>query len=147
MALALVAALATAAGIDPVASRIGFALRTRWGQSLQGRFPDPHGEVAELGDGRHQVRLQLSTRTVEILGHASYTRFTRGSGFFDAARYPQMEFVSDPYPADLLRTGGALPGLLSIRNVRRREVFTISPATPYTSAVIIAGRAKPAQAR
>ena len=129
MALALVAALATAAGIDPVASRIGFTLKTRWGQPLHGRFPEPHGEVAELGDGRHQVRLQLSTRTVEIVDHASYTRFTRGSGFFDADHFPQMEFVSDPYPVELLRSGGALPGLLTIRNVRHHEVFTISAST------------------
>ncbi|MEO7258217.1 MAG: YceI family protein [Luteimonas sp.] len=128
-ALAAVAALAAAAEIDPLASRIGFTLKTRWGQSLEGRFPDPHGEVAELGDGRHQVRLRLSARTVEIVDHASYTRFTRGPGFFDAEHYPQVEFVSDAYAPELLRSGGALPGLLTIRNVRHREVFTVSPAT------------------
>lgn len=134
MMLALVAALlipepASAAEIDPVASHMGFTLTTRWGQPLQGRFPDAHGEVAELGDGRHQVRLQLSTRTVEIVDHSAYTRFTRGSSFFDAAHYPQMEFISDAYTPELLRRGGALPGVLTIRAVHRREVFTISPAT------------------
>lgn len=129
LGIALVAALATAAEIDPVASRIGFTLKTRWGQPLQGRFPDAHGEVAELGDGRHQVRLRLSTRSVEIVDHAAYTRFTRGSGFFDAAHYPQMEFVSDAYAPELLRSGGALPGVLTIRDVRHREVFTITPTT------------------
>lgn len=128
VALALFAALATAAEIDPVASRIGFTLKTRWGQSLQGRFPDARGEIAELDDGRHQVRLQLSTRTVEILDHASYTRLTRGTSFFDAAHYPQMEFISDAYAPELLRSGGALPGVLIIRDIRHREVFTISPA-------------------
>ena len=134
MALALVAALlvaesASAAEIDPVASHIGFTLSTRWGQSLQGRFLDARGEVAELGDGRHQVRLQLSTRTVEIVDHSAYTRYTRSSSFFDAAHYPQMEFTSDAYPSELLHRGGVLPGMLTIRDVHRREVFTISPAT------------------
>ena len=95
--LLLAASLACATELDPVASQIGFTLRTRWGQSLQGRFPDARGEVAELADGRHQVRLQLSTRSVEILGHPSYTRLTRGDGFFDAERYPQVDFVSEAY--------------------------------------------------
>lgn len=128
IALALCATMANAARIDPVASRIGFTLTTRWGQVLEGRFSDAQGEVAVLRDGRHQVRLQLATRTVEILGHDSYTRLTRGEGFFDAAEYPWVQFVSDAYSSDLLRDGGPLPGVLTIRNVRRREVFTISPS-------------------
>jgi len=127
--LLLAASLACATELDPVASQIGFTLKTRWGQSLQGRFPKASGEVAELADGRHQVRLQLSARSVEIVGHPSYTNLTRGDGFFDAEHYPQIEFVSDAYTPQLLHHGGALHGVLTIRDVRRREVFTISPAT------------------
>ena len=127
--LLLAASLGCATELDPVASQIGFTLKTRWGQALHGRFPDARGEVAELADGRHQVRLQLSARSVEILGHPGYTRLTRGDGFFDAEQFPQVEFVSDAYTPALLRSGGALPGVLTIRDVRRREVFTISPAT------------------
>lgn len=124
----LAAGAASGADIDPVASHIGFTLRTRWGQVLEGRFPDARGEVAELPDGRHQVRLQLSARSVEIVDHASYTRLTRGGGFFDVARFPLVEFVSDMYSPELLRSGGRLSGTLTIRNVQHREVFTISPA-------------------
>jgi polyisoprenoid-binding protein YceI len=125
--LALGMAVAVAAEIDPTATRIGFTLQTRWGQSLQGYFPDPRGEVSELPDGRHQVHLQLKTATVQIVGHPSYTRFTRGSGFFDAAEYPRVEFLSDAYAPALLRDGGELKGMLTIRDIRHREVFTISP--------------------
>lgn len=124
----LLTTLASAAEIDPVASRIGFTLKTRWGQTLQGRFPDTQGEVAERGDGRHQVRLRLASNTVEILDHPGYTRMTRGSGFFDATDYPHVDFLSDPYPPELLRHGGAMPGMLTIRGVRHREAFTIQPA-------------------
>ena len=115
--------------IDPATSQIGFTLTTRWGQTLQGRFPHYEGEVAGIGDGRHQVRLRLSTHDVEIVGHSTYTRLTRGSGFFDAEHYPQVEFVSDAYPAALLRSGGRLTGTLNIRGIRRHEVFVVSPAT------------------
>ena len=127
--LLLVVSLACATELDPVASKIGFTLKTRWGQLLHGSFPEARGEVAELADGRHQVRLQLSARSVEIVGHSSYTRLTRGDGFFDAERYPQVEFVSDAYTPQLLRSGGPLPGVLTIRDVRHREVFTIEPAS------------------
>lgn len=127
--LVLAGQVALAAEIDPAASLIGFRLTTRWGQVLQGRFPESGGVVEQLADGRHQVRLKLSTRTVEIVGHSAYTRMARGRGFFDAPEFPQIEFVSEPYAPDLLRHGGTLPGMLSIRDVRRREVFTIEPAT------------------
>ncbi|MFS8063270.1 MAG: YceI family protein [Luteimonas sp.] len=115
--------------IDPSVSQIGFTLTTRWGQTLQGRFPHYQGEVADAGDGRHEVRLRLSTRDVEIIGHPSYSRLTRGSGFFDAKHFPQVEFISDAYPPALLRSGGAMTGTLSIRGIRRHEVFVVSPAT------------------
>ena len=129
LVLALASAPARAVDIDPATSAIGFRLFTRWGQTLQGRFPDSGGVVEHLADGRHQVRLRLSTRTVEIVGHSAYTRMARGRGFFDAADYPQIEFVSEPYTPELLQRGGPLPGTLSIRDVQRREVFTIEPAT------------------
>ena len=114
--------------IDPATSKIGFTLTTRWGQSLLGHFPDPRGDITELPDGRHRVHLELATGTVEIVGHPSYTRFTRGSGFFDATDYPRVDFLSDAYDPALLKKGGPLTGMLTIRNVRRREMFTISPS-------------------
>lgn len=129
LGLALAGPLARAADIDPSTSQIGFRLTTRWGQTLQGRFPDSGGVVEELADGRHQVRLRLATRSVEIVGHSAYTRMARGRGFFDASDFPLVEFVSEPYAPELLRHGGPLPGTLSIRDVRRREIFVIEPAS------------------
>jgi polyisoprenoid-binding protein YceI len=126
----MLASLAAAAGeIDADASRIGFNLQTSWGQVLEGRFPSIRGVVDDLGDGRHRVRLVLSTRDVEIVGHPGYTRFTRGSGFFDAEHWPQAEFLSDPYPPSLLRDGGRLGGTLRMRGVQRQEVFEVDPTT------------------
>lgn len=129
-ALLLAAAtLAAAAEIDGAASQAGFSLQTRWGQTLQGRFPSVRGEVDALADGRRRVRLELATGDVEILGHPGYTRFTRGQGFFAAARWPQVEFLSDPYPPALLQHGGTLGGSLRIRGIARHTVFLIEPAT------------------
>lgn len=125
---ACLSAVASAANVDAAASQIGFTLKTRWGQTLQGVFPRYEGEIATLADGRHQVRLRLSTRAVEIIGNPGYTRLTRGPGFFDAERYASVVFVSDAYPAELMRSGGPLAGELTIRGRQQREVFTLRPA-------------------
>lgn len=132
--LALLAACAGAfaqvpvAAIDP-GTRCEFALTTRWGRDLQGRFGQAAGEVEELADGRRQVRLRIDARSVEIVGHARYTAITRGPRFFDVARYPDLQFSSDPYPPQLLRDGGALHGVLRIHGVQRRARFQLQPAT------------------
>lgn len=119
---------ARASGFDAAASRVGFTLHTRWGQALEGGFPTFSGQVDDLGGGAHRVRLVLMAGDVEIVGHPGYTRFARGPGFFDARRYPQVEFLSDPYGQELLRNGGVLGGLLRIRGVQRRERFSVEPA-------------------
>lgn len=118
-------AAAKAADIDPEHTRIGFTLKTRWGQVLQGRFPRYSGRIETLEDGRHRVRLRFSAREVEIVGHPNYTGMTRGRGFFEADRFPDVEFVSDPYASALIADGGKLTGELTIRDVKRRETFVI----------------------
>lgn len=115
-------------GVIDSASRFGFELSTRWGQRLQGRFPQAEGEVLERPDGLREVRLRVDARSVEIVGHPRFTAITRGPRFFDAERYPELQFASDPYPEALLRSGGDLPGVLRIHGVQRREHFRLQPA-------------------
>ncbi len=129
LVLALACAAAGANEIDSAKSRFEFKLQTRWGKSFMGRFPRAEGTVSTLPDGRQQVRLQLDTRAVEMVGSQRYTEFSRGEKFFDAVRYPEIEFVSDPYPDTLLQNGGDLAGQLTLRGVSRREVFVVAPAT------------------
>lgn len=114
--------------IDVDASAAGFTLRTRWGQVLEGRFPEYVGVVAAMPGGELQVRMVLDARQVEIVGHPRYTRITRDEGFFHARRWPEVELQSDPFPPGFLREGGALAGIVGIRGLRRVEVFTIAPA-------------------
>jgi len=110
--------------VDP-ASRFEFRLHTRWGQVLQGRFPQVEGEIIALADGRRQVRFRIDARAIEIVDSPRYTEITRGPRFFDVARYPQIEFVSDPYSSQLPHAGGPLDGELRMHGVRRREHFLL----------------------
>ncbi len=120
---------AYATEIDTQNTRIGFTLKTRWGQVLRGRFPHYSGRIETLEDGRYRVRLLLSAKDVEIVDHPSYTGMTRGRGFFEADRFPEVEFVSEPYASPLVADGGKLAGQLTIRDVTRRETFTVEPST------------------
>lgn len=114
--------------IDPVRSRFGFELRTRWGQRVSGAFPRYDGEVVRLPDGRQQVRIRLATADVVVAGSERYTALARGENFFDAQRYPMIEFVSEPHPRRLARDGGRLRGVLTLHGVRRHETFVLQPA-------------------
>jgi len=115
------------ATLEPT-SRFEFSMHTRWGQELVGRFHDTAGEVVALADGKRQVVLSLATSTVEIIDHSRYTRFARGPRFFDAERFPQVVFVSEPYSAELLTTGGEMYGKLRMHGIERRERFVVAPA-------------------
>lgn len=125
---AVLAAPAAAQEFDPARSRIEFDVRTRVGMLVRGQFPRYEGRVEHLPDGRRRVRVRLSAADVAVAGPPRYTALARGPQLFDAARHPWIEFVSAPYPADLARTGGALPGRLALRGAAREERFTLSPA-------------------
>lgn len=120
-------AASPATTIDP-GSRVEFTLHTRWGQTLHGRFPAVAGRIEQGADGRRRVRIVLDATVVDIDDHPRYTRFARGPSFFDVARHPTVEFVSEPYPERLLHEGGALTGELFLHGVRRRERFVIVPS-------------------
>mgnify|MGYP003434909908 FL=1 len=126
---AATALTAHATEIDPQHTRIGFTLKTRWGQVLRGQFPRYSGRIETLDDGRHRVHLRMSAKDVDIVGHSNYTEMTRGRGFFEADRFPDVEFVSEPYLSALIAQGGKLAGELTIRDVSRRETFVIEPST------------------
>lgn len=140
IALAL-AGPAAAQAFDPARSRIEFDVRTRLGPLVHGDFPAFEGRVETLPDGRHRVHLRLDARAVRVVDSPRYTALARGPQLFDAARHPWVEFVSEPYPADLARSGGALPGRLRMRGVERAERFELDPApcaTPGTGCTVLA---------
>jgi polyisoprenoid-binding protein YceI len=119
---------ASSRAFDRQHTRFGFELRTRWGQRVSGVFPQYEGEVSTLADGRHRVRIVLRTAGVVVTGSDRYTALARGPSFFDAQHYPTIDFVSEPHPDTLIRTGGRMRGRLSMHGVTRMETFTISRA-------------------
>jgi polyisoprenoid-binding protein YceI len=114
--------------LDKLHTQLGFELSTRWGQTLEGQFPRYDGAVTVLPDGRHQVSLRLYTADVQIADHVRYAQWARGRSFFDADKWPEVVFISHPYDAAVLRSGGQIAGELVIRGIRRPETLTVQPA-------------------
>lgn len=120
--------MACAQSFDPQHTRIGFELRTRWGQPLAGVFPRYEGAVRRLAGGEQQVSLRLASGDVSIVGYPRYTEIARGTRFFDARRHPWISFTSEPYAPELLRRGGRLKGTLRIHGIAQDETFLVEPA-------------------
>lgn len=124
---ALVPPAQAQATIDPARSWLGFEVYTRFGQRIAGEFPQFEGVVEPLPDGRQRVRLRVATGGAVIPDRPRYTSWMRGASFFDTVRHPSMEFVSEPYAADLLRDGGPLRGRLTLRGVTRPQRLHVLP--------------------
>ena len=114
--------------LDTQHSRIGFEVRTRFGQRIEGVFPRFEGRIEILSDGRHQVHLKMFTRSVVIPGKDRYTGWMRGEEFFDAGRHPVVEFDSLPYWPDTVADGGDIDGRLTLRGVSHPETLRVEKA-------------------
>ncbi len=116
------------ATLNTAQSWLGFEVFTRFGQRVAGEFPHFEGMIETLPDGHHQVRLRVAMAEAVIPERPRYTAWMRGASFFDAGRHPWMEFVSDPYAPELLRTGGPLRGELALRGVTRPQRLDVLPS-------------------
>ncbi len=130
--LLLLLAIAPAAAAQQLAfdvehSRFGFEIRTRFGQKIEGLFPRFEGHITVLPDGRQQVRLRMFSQYVEIPDKPRYTGWMRGEDFFDAERYPVVEFNSVPYVPGLVEKGGVVQGTLTLRGITRPETLRVMP--------------------
>lgn len=112
--------------IDTARSQFGFEIRTRFGQKVEGVFPRFDAWTTQLPDGRHQVRLRMYAQYVEIPEKPRYTAWMRGEDFFDVARYPLVEYESDPYWPEVILNGGDVQGRLTIRGISRPETLRLA---------------------
>lgn len=119
---------ATPLRLDTARTAFGFEVRTRLGQRIVGVFPRFEGRIEVLSDGRHQVHLKMYTRSVEIPGKRRYTEWMRGEDFFDAGRYPVVEFDSLPYYPAAIKNGGDIHGRLVLRGISHPETLRVEPA-------------------
>lgn len=103
--------------VDPIASEASFAVRVLLVRKIQGEFHPLQGFVhRDLDTGMADVEVRIDTRGLKM-ENAGHAEWARSDEFFDATRYPSIHFQSAPFELDMLRRGGRLSGMLTLRGV------------------------------
>lgn len=114
--------------LDPAQSAADFEIRAMWMFDVAGRF----GAVTGSVDIDHDARTARVHARIDVRGVAmrreSYEDWVKSAEFFDAARYPFVEFVSEPFPLATLDLGGDILGNLTLRGVTRPMSLRLRPS-------------------
>ncbi|GAB3790898.1 YceI family protein [Dyella agri] len=127
--------------IDSAHSQATFSTHLLWREIL-GRFSRIDGT---LRDGPQAGSVVVDAR-IDVASLSADTPASRrrmlAPEFFDAAQFPLIHFVSDPFPLATLERGGALPGRLSLRGVTAPVRFTLQPlhCAPAACRVVLVGQ-------
>lgn len=113
--------------VDPAHSHAEFGVRVLWFGKIVGRLDDLQGTLdLDRRGGVATVDVHVAAAAVRM-DDRRYADWARGPDFFDAARHPQIRFVSQPFPLDRLQQGGALEGTLTLRGISRPVRFELLP--------------------
>lgn len=124
-AAALPLAAAEHVALDPQRSSAEFEIRAMWMFDIAGRFGAVGGEVEIDHEARSaRVRARIDVAGVRMR-RASYEEWVKSPEFFDAARYPQIVFESEPFPLATLDIGGDIVGTLSLRGSTQPMRFAL----------------------
>jgi len=113
--------------IDPAHSRVSFTV-TKWGfVEVEGRFYDFSGSVAYDPARPERSRVDWRVRVASVrTGAANRDEALQQAEYFDAARFPEIRFVSDT-----VRAGASgqldVTGRLTIRDVTRPLTVRATP--------------------
>jgi polyisoprenoid-binding protein YceI len=145
LAALLAAALAAHAApsrtwhIQSPPSYADFGVRLLWLHTIRGRFERITGVLQPDADGRLVVDARVAMDSL-AMDSPRLRRWVLEEEFFDAARYPTMQFVSVPVPRAMLDEGGTLEGRLTLRGVTRPVRFELLPARCTADACMIQAR-------
>lgn len=114
--------------LDPARSSADFEIRAMWMFDIAGRFGAVTGEVDVDAEARSaRVHARIDVRGVSMR-RDSYEDWVKSAEFFDAARHPFVEFVSEPFPLATLDLGGDIVGHLTVRGVTRPMNLRLRPS-------------------
>ncbi len=117
--------------IDPTQSQVTFSVRKFWFAHVRGTFPALSGTLRRL-DTRLGVNLGQVDATLDASGlrmdDPDALARALGPGFFDAARYPHVNFESDAFPLGELVSGGTLRGQLTLHGESHPVTLALRPS-------------------
>jgi polyisoprenoid-binding protein YceI len=128
IAAASAVAAPNAVPLDTQRSRVAFEIRAMLLFEVAGRFDRVNGAVVvDSAQQTARVTATVDTRDVKM-GRASYVDWIKSAEFFDVAHHPRIEFVSNPFPAATLDSGGTVSGELTVRGITRPGTFQLRPS-------------------
>ena len=135
--------------LDASRSEVGFKVKVMWLLGVNGRFGRVEGTV-RADPFRNRLTVDASIDVTSIsMGRRSYEEWVKSEEFFDAAEYPRILFVSEPFPRARLQSGGELRGDLTMRGVRQPVRFDLRPADcdrpAYDCPIHVEGQVKRSQ--
>ena len=114
--------------LDPVRSHAGFEVKVMWLIGLHGDFGAVQGALAiDRFRSTAVVDARIDANAVRMRSR-SYETWARSNEFFDAKRYPQIHFVSEPFALARLVNGGDIDGNLILRGIHQRVRFKLEPS-------------------
>jgi len=113
--------------IDTAHSFAGFSVRAAWVKRIDGRFAHIEGVVRPDAQERYVLEVRVASGSV-LMGRESHEEWARSADFFDTDRHPWIEFRAAGLGSELLRAGGAIEGVLTLRGISRPVSFELLPA-------------------
>ena len=114
--------------LDPVRSTAEFEVKVLWLIGVHGRFGQVQGTIAIDHEHASVVAdARIDVGTITMRNH-KYEDWVKSAEFFDAAKFPQIHFVSEAFPQERLRSGGEIAGTLTVRGIDRRIVLDVEPS-------------------
>jgi polyisoprenoid-binding protein YceI len=121
--------------LDGRQSHAEFSVKVLWMFDVGGQFGGVHGHVlVDRARNEAIVDARIDANAVRMR-RGGTEDWVKSAEFFDVARYPEVRFLSDPFPLARLAEGGDLSGSLSLRGVKGPMVFQVQPATCARPAV------------
>ncbi|MCK9537584.1 YceI family protein [Dokdonella sp.] len=129
--------------LDGARSSAEFSVRVMWLMRAHGGFSAIHGTVAIDRFNSHGVVDAIIDADSVCMNVPSYEAWVKSPEFFDVAAHPRIQFISQAFPLQRLRTGGELVGTLKLRGVSRPIRFRLAPSTctepGYACAILAEG--------
>lgn len=113
--------------IDSAHSHANFAVRLLWLNQVEGRMDGVHGTISMDDSGNSRVSASINVADVQM-DKRRYETMLRSVDFLDTEHYPAIDFRSDDFDTRLLRDGGEISGMLTLRGVSREVQFALLPA-------------------
>ena len=114
--------------LDPKRSTAEFEVKVLWLIGVHGRFGQVDGTITFDREHASVVAdARIGVGSITMRNH-TYEDWVKSAEFFDAAKFPQIHFVSDAVPRDRLRSGGQIAGTLTVRGIDRRIILDVEPS-------------------